>query len=66
MVLNVGLRALNDLLYGPYDGSLFHAPRWAPSGLIPTYEMALDRHDQPGRLRWCGRVRVIAGFPAAP
>jgi hypothetical protein len=62
-VLNLGLRALNDLLYGPYEGSLFHAPSWVPYGLIPTYEMALDRQLQgdpyPWSLRW---LALIAYF----
>jgi hypothetical protein len=58
--LNVGLRALNHLLYGPYDGSLFSAPYWAPYGLIPTYDMALDRQlrgdPYPWALRWLALV----------
>lgn len=55
-VLNILLRLLNGLLYGPYEGSLYDPPTYAPDPLVPTFDMALDRQIRgdayPWPMRW--------------
>jgi hypothetical protein len=62
-VLNVVLRFLNVFLYGPYDGTSYEAPAYAPNPLVPTFDMALDRQLQGDAYPWAMRwLALIASF----